>query len=360
MTDTPYLYDNAVTPEGMISVSQIQTYLSCKKKWEYGYIEELTPRVERAYLMIGKLCHKGMQTAMQTLWEFQERISGDTLLQTMFAKALISMKQDYNQYMNEVPLLDEEIPDMEQMWEDAKSVFIQALEEFNPLKYEVISVVKGGEEIPALELHFCVPCDGSRGLHGFIDAILKDKETGFIWCTDYKFRKSLSPNDEEAYNIQNAVYCYACTKMEIPITGTMTWQHVNTPAEKPQVLKNGKLSRSKIKTTWAVFKAACEDAGQDPADYEEEMVPKLAEIEWFRATLEYRNAPTVQTVWEQCVEPVSRDIGKSREPDSDNYRSLYPWNCKMCQYQSICQAELRGYDAGAVRLREYTKRSHAR
>ena len=360
MKNTPYLFNEAKTPEGMVSVSQIQTYLSCKKKWEYGYVEEIAPRVERSYLMIGKLCHKGMQTAMQSLWELQGVVADDVLLQILYTKALDSMKQEYDRYMNEVPLLDEEIPDIEQMWEDAKAVFIQALEEFDPLKYEVYSVIKDGEEIPALELHFCVPCKGSKGLHGYIDAILVEKETGYIWCTDYKFRKSLAPDDEEAFNIQNSVYCYACMKMGIPITGTMTWQHVNTPAEMPQVLKNGKLSRSKIRTTWAVFKMACVKAMQDPAEYEEEMIPKLAEIEWFRVTHEYRNALTVMNIWEQCVVPISVAIGKAHNPKANNYRSLYPWNCKMCQYQSLCQAELRNYDAEAIRLREYTKRSHAR
>ena len=73
MKDTKYLFDEETqTPAGMVSVSQLQTYLSCPKKWEYGYIEEITPRVERAFLTIGKLCHKGMQVAMQTLWELGE------------------------------------------------------------------------------------------------------------------------------------------------------------------------------------------------------------------------------------------------------------------------------------------------
>lgn len=360
MKNTPYLFDESKTPEGMISVSQIQTFLSCGKKWEYGYLEEITPRVERSYLMIGKLCHKGMQTAMQTLWELQGTANDQTILHTMYTMALDSMKQEYDQYMNEVPLLDEEIPDMEQMWEDAKSVFIQALEEFEPLKYEVYTVTKDKKPIPALELHFCVPCAGSKGLHGYIDAILKDKETGCLWSTDYKFRKSLAPDEEEAFNIQNSVYCYACMKMGIPITGTLTWQHVNTPAEEPQILKNGKLSRAKIKTTWARFRIACARYAQDPADYEEEMAPKLAEIEWYRATREYRNAETVETIWSECVVPVSRAIAKARNPKTKKYRSLYPWNCKMCQFQSLCQAELRNYDANAIRLREYTKRSHAR
>ena len=53
----------------MVSFILLHSFMSCCKKWEYGYVENLTPRVERPYLSIGKLCHTGMQTAMQYKWE---------------------------------------------------------------------------------------------------------------------------------------------------------------------------------------------------------------------------------------------------------------------------------------------------
>ena len=353
MKNTKYLFDEGKqTPEGMVSVSQLQTFLSCKKKWEYNYIENITPRVERSYLTIGKLCHKGMQAAMQLLWR-----NPLTTLEQLTQHGLDAMYNMGEEYMGNTPMLDEEIPDFQQMRNDAASIFEQALAEFNPLKYEVVAVTKNQRLEPALELHFRVPCPPTKGLHGFIDAILRDKETGFIWCTDYKFRKSLSPDDDEAYNIQNAVYSYACAKMGIEITGTMTWQHVNTPAADPAILKDGKLSRAKIKTTWMHYEAFCKEHGQDPQDYYLEMEEKLRDIEWFRATYEYRNEETINNIWSECVIPVAKAVRSAHTKKAVNFRSLYPWNCKMCQYQSLCQAELRNYDAEAIRDREYTKRS---
>lgn len=349
MKNTKYLYDEKQTPEGMVSVSQLQTFLSCKKKWEYNYVEELKPRVERSYLTIGKLCHKGMQTAMEKIW----RGEGWNVALLVGLRAI---NDDWKEYMNVTPLLNEEVPDMEQMLVDAKSVFEQAFKEFEPWKYEVLTVYKDGKPVPALELHFKVPCPPTKGLHGFIDAILRDKETGFVWCTDYKFRKSLSPDEDEAFNIQNAVYSYACAKMGVEITGTMTWQHINTPAADPQILKTGAISRAKIKTTWEHYAKFCEEHGQDPEDYFLEMEEKLRDIEWYRPTLEYRNPETVERIWKGCVIPAARGVKSAHNKKVDNFRSLYPWNCKMCQYQSLCQAELRDYDADAIRQREYTKR----
>lgn len=350
MKNTKYLFDEKQSPEGMVSVSQIQTFLSCKKKWEYNYIENLKPRVERSYLTIGKLCHKGMQTAMHYMWK------GDRW-EVAMNNGIVALNDEWRDYMETVPMLDEEIPDMNRMHEDAISVFSQAFEEFEPWKYEVITLYRKGKPIPALELHFKVPCPPTKGLHGYIDAILKDKETGFVWCTDYKFRKSLSPDEDEAFNIQNAVYSYACKKMGVDVTGTMTWQHLNTPASDPQILKDGKISRAKIKTTWSHYEKFCLEHGQNPQDYYLEMEEKLRDIEWFRPTLEYRNEETVETIWKECVVPAAKQVKSAYNKSANNYRSLYPWNCKMCQYQSICQAELRNYDAEAIRQREYTVRT---
>ena len=361
MKQTKYLFDESkMTPEGMVSVSQLQTFLSCRKKWEYNYIENLKPRVERSYLTIGKLCHRGMQVAMQELWKDQRAGLDTTLSGGLFnswlTKAIKAIREEYDEYICNTDLLDEEMPDMEQMLHDAVSVFRQAFEEFEPWKYEVITICDKGRPIPALELHFKVPCPPTKGLHGYIDAIMKDRETGFVWCTDYKFRKSLAPDEDEAFNIQNAVYSYACARMGIDITGTMTWQHVNTPAADPMILKDGRISRSKIKTTWTHYAQFCIDHGQDPENYYLEMEEKLRDIEWCRATLEYRNPETIDRIWKECVVPVARQVKAAHGKKADNFRSLYPWNCKMCQYQSICQAELRDYDADAIREREYTRR----
>lgn len=350
MKQTKYLFDeNRMTPEGMISVSQLQTFLSCRKKWEYNYIENLKPRVERSYLTVGRLCHKGMQIAMQDIWR-------GIFWEVAMREGVEAMQEEYDKYCLCTPHLEEEIPEFEQLWTDAESVFRQAFKEFEPWKYEVITLYNGVMPIPALELHFRVPCPPTKGLHGYIDAILRDKETGFTWCVDYKFRKSLSPDEDEAFNIQNAVYSYACKKMGVDIAGTMTWQHLNTPAADPKILSSGKISRVKIKTTWEHFKKFCVDHNQDPEDYYMEMEEKLRDIEWYRATLEYRNEDTIDRIWRECIKPVASQIKTAHKKDVNNFRSMYPWNCKMCQYQSLCQAELRNYDAEAIVQREYVRR----
>lgn len=359
--NTQCLWVDGLASEELVSVSQIQTFLSCRKKWCYAYVDNLTPRIDRSYLTIGKLCHKGMQAAMQAEWEDQQKnlINERTKCDRWLTWAVVgrtAIVDEWTSYVDSISFLDEEVPQLDQLLSDALAVFDQAYEEFQPWRYEIVSVMENGKASPALELHFLVPCAGSTRLHGYIDAILKDTDTGFTWCTDYKFRKTLAPDEDEAFNIQNAVYAHACAKMKIPITGTMTWQHINTPAADPVVLQNGSVSKAKIKTTWTHYATFLTDRGLDPGDYKE-MIEKLSDIEWFRSTLEYRNSATIKRIWTDCVLPVAYEIQKARNPKAKLHRSMYPWNCKMCQFQSLCQGELRDYDVPAIVEREYTKRS---
>lgn len=357
--DTPCMFYDGTTPEGMVSVSQIGTFLACRRRWHYGYREGLRQRRERDYLTVGKLCHAGMEAAMRRRWECA--VGGwdpeFADLQSDGRSAIIDM---FNDYMSVTDFLDEERPEQYELCNRALDVFDEALEEFDPMRWMPFTVVRDGEPIPALELHFCVPCAGSEGLHGYIDAALCDLDTGQVWCVDYKFRRTLAADDDERFNLQNAVYMMACRQMGIDVAGTITWQRYSTPSAVPKFNQDGSVSRSKIKCTWPRFRRFLEEAGLDPADYAE-MEEKLADVEMCRATREIRSDEMVNLVWERVVEAASREIAHAsfgRETLPYCVPSMDPWTCRMCSFQSLCQAELRGYDAEYVRQTEYTLKNH--
>ena len=93
----------------------------------------------------------------------------------------------------------------------------------------------------------------------------------------------------------------------------------------------------------------------DPADYAE-MEGKLADVEWFRETYELRAPDTVRAIWDEVVVPAAWGVRRSSKGGSR--RSMFPWNCRGCQFRELCQAELRGYDADDVRQRQYTRKEH--
>ena len=357
INDTPCLfYEDSMTPEGMVSVSQIGTFLACRRRWEYAYREGLRQRRERDYLTVGKLCHAGMEAAMRRRWECAvegwDHEFAD--LQSDGRSAIIEM---FNDYMSVTDFLDEERPEQYELCDRALDVFDEALEEFDPMRWMPLTVVRDGEPVPALELHFCVPCAGSEGLHGYIDAIMEDLVTGQVWCVDYKFRRTLAADDDERFNLQNAVYIMACRQMGIDVAGSMTWQHYNTPCSVPKFNKDGSISRVKIRCTWPRFRRFVIDAGLDPADYAD-MEERLSEMRTFHVTQEVRSDEMVQRVWHDVVMGASMEIDRARDVGGRQVPSMDPWTCRLCSFQSLCQAELRGYDVDYVREAEYTLKDY--
>lgn len=335
---------------GMVSASQLMINMSCKRKWAFSYLQNLTPRVDRPYLTIGKLCHIGMQYAMRSWASTGEYTDGH------LKAGLHAIEEEYNNYVSTNSFLEEEMEGIEHTYLDAKAVFAHAWSAFDYTRWAVYEVCNAeGKVIPALELHYVIPCTGSKGMHGYIDAILRERETGFLWCVDYKFRKALEDPEEEAFSIQNAIYTRACDRMGIGILGTLTWQHVNTPPAMPAVNKNGTISRAKIKTTWEAYSDACVLYGQNPDEYADEMKEKLADIEWCRETREYRNNLTISNIWNDVVVPAARMVHASYK--RKNPPSMYPWNCKMCQFRDLCQAELRGHDVDGLIATSYCVRT---
>lgn len=349
-----YLVNDKTKLEGLISISQIMTYLKCQKSWEYSYVQKLTRRIEKPYFTIGKLCHCGMQGAWMGHW-LKKNIN------ECVEEGYKYMESYYNEYLENNILLEEEVDILDKIYEDSKVIFKNAFLDFKPEEYEVYEI---DSNTPAIELHFKLPINRTKGFHGFVDLIVKHIETNYIWVVDYKFKSSLSQDEDEKYNIQNATYAKACDYMGIPYLGSMTYQYLNIPPSTPSINKNGTVSRSLIRTTWEIYKQTCIEAGQDPSKYEEEMKEKLSSIEWSKKTLEYRSSEMLDRMWGLIVEPIARKItslknSKSKDGIKTNF-CMYPMNCKMCQFNDVCQADIRGYDTSNIIAMEYVYKDNAK
>ena len=337
----------------MLSSSQITQFLKCRKAWSYSYRQNLTTRVERPYLTIGKLCHIGMQYA------FKEKYRQDTINKYNEEACICLGKHEinkvFNQYMSENCFLEEEIPMLKQLEFDSEIIFERTFRSINAKNIEVVTI----NDIPALELHFVIPITRTKYLHGFIDAIFKDKTTGETWIVDYKFRKSLSDVDDEAYNMQNAIYMYAAKYLGVQVNGSVTYQALNQAPTLPTLNKNGTVSRAKIKTDWETYKAFLEIHDQNPDDYAEEMIPKLADIEWFRPIKEFRNEETLERIWHDVVLVAADQIYKAYKLKTDKtcLKSMFPFNCKLCQFAQLCQGELRHYDVEYLKNTVYVNKN---
>ena len=342
-----YLLKKDENTSGMLSVSQILSYLKCQKAWEYSYIQNMTRRIERPYLTIGKLCHQGMQGAWTA---YSNGASVNDSIEYGYKR----MNEYYKKYRETVPILEEEVEIFDGIFNDACVIFTNSYKDFEPEKYEVVKI----GDVPAIELHFKLPIKGTKGLHGFIDLIVKDKNTNQIWLVDYKFRSTLEDPSSESFNMQNAVYMKASEYLGLQCVGSMTYQYLNQAPSIPKLNKNGTVSRALIKTNWATYASFCASVGQDPNDYAEEMIPKLSSIEWSRPVFEYRSDDMVNNMFDNIITPSIKNITSIKKAYSKgtmktNIACMYPMNCRLCSFVEVCQGEIRGYDVEYIKEAEF-------
>lgn len=323
-------------PIEALSISQMNSFLRCRKQWWYGYVKKIRPRREARPLTLGKLIHEGMAA----YWT--SRAHGGPIGPEA---GLEAMRRSCDQ--QRIQMEGDEWDVFEDILRNAEEVFLRALTAFDPSEWEVV-LLDSGE--PLVEVHFAVPLVRRVPMQGFIDLVARDLRTGMVWQIDWKFVSSLSDAEDELFNLQNVVYQYALRRIGVEVAGSITFKCLSKESTKPKMNKNGSLSRAYIRCSWEDYARACIEAGENPEDYREEMEPKLAQNQWTLKVQEYRNEETLINLWREEIAGTAHEILKNqtRYP-----RSVSPMNCRTCSYRSICHGELRGYDVEGIEAMEY-------
>lgn len=331
--------------QNALSISQMQTFLRCRKQWEYSYIYRIMPRIDRPKMTTGKIIHSAFASA----W-LQKAVKPSVELEEMLETGRAKIREEFAEYMNSILYLEEEEESLREIETVALEVFNRAFVGFRPHEWEPV-ISKAGH--PMVEVHFLVPCVPKKPMQGYVDLVARNVLTDQVWQIDYKFMSTMGDPSDEMFNVQNPVYQYALDKMGVSTVGSLTFFALNKGVTMPNINKNGTISRAKINCDWESYARFCAENGQDPANYEEEMVPKLSEIEWFRFNREYRNAETIKKVWKEIVTGTGYEITKkqTRYP-----RNISHMTCRMCQYQQLCHAEIRGYDTDFILKASYQSR----
>ena len=328
--------------DNALSISQMQTFLRCRKQWEYSYVDSIMPRIDRPKMAIGKLIHAGFASA----WKLKVSDPESTLPEWT-NQGLMTIEKDFNSYMDSIVYLEEEIESFEEIRSTAKEVFLRSFHGFKPELWDPVILEDG---TPLIELHFVVPCIAKRPLQGFIDLVARNKESGHVWQIDYKFVSSMGDPSDEMFNVQNPVYQYALRKIGVETVGSLTFHALNKPMTTPKVNKNGTISRAKINCDWSTYANFCISNGQNPIDYIEEMEEKLSDIEWYRFNWEYRNELTLRKVWKEVIVSTAYEITKRQKRYPRNISKM---TCTGCQFQQLCHGDLRGYDTKFILQSEY-------
>lgn len=306
---------NLLSEEPFIHFSQIATALACERKHEYSYVQRLEPRGYNPRMLFGTFGH----AALADLW-----LGGDKFKEEAFAKAINGLS-------------GEQILEVETMLSEAKAVAKRAFQEmhtrFTPFLLNGIPLVEHSLKAKVGEVSF----------GGTPDLVAVERDTGNVWVIDYKFRKTFVPPESENLNLQMLTYQKLLSMYGVETVGTRQFQIRPFLPKTPKTTVKGKMSRADVFTTWEAYAAACLANGENPAEYEEEMRPKLAgHVFWdFDSCSAYRTPEEVTRVWNEDIVPTiervaNQTIGKRR--------CFTAKVCEMCSYSELCIEDLKGGD----------------
>ena len=319
-----------------IHQSGLKLWRRCHKAYEYKYIQNLQKRHTPNALLRGTIVHAMIEAKAkkEDPWEVFDNYIAEN---------------------HKIFTEEEEYFGMEEMVSDIMEGYFSYYKDDDLIPYPI---TKEGETRYA-EHSFSVPLIPEENIYfgGVIDMIVQDSK-GRIWLMDHKTHKTLPKGDLSYLNIQSNLYAWAMSQLDhLPNPEGMIWNYIRwKQPTKPQLLKNGSLSKSsKIDTTWGIYKKAIREAGLDPKDYEDvkESLEGKEEDFYVRHYLPFNEhiQKAILSDTKITALEIKRNAGKIRD------RNLTR-DCSWCEFYSICQAELKGLDTSTILKFDFKERTN--
>lgn len=312
----------------MVHVSEINTYLTCRQRHEYEYIEKAPVRTTER-MDFGTVVHAGLEYGLLAAhkgeaWEEALDVGCQTAIDERLEEASKFMNEDALQGLN-VEL------------DEAHIVAGRALRWLDPTKWETL-IINGK---PAIEIELRAKIVDGIDFGCKQDWVARNKQTGQAWSFEFKARKQLTSDAMGAVSLQQAAYQQALALNGYPIEGAMEFCILAEMPREPKVNKGGDMSRAACATDWATYEAALLREGLDPAEYVD-MRSKLDAKEWFRLVPQYRTLGECQRTWDSVVVPIARELDRGGLAPVP---VLAKHVCKGCSFIEPCLEKLRGYPA---------------
>lgn len=265
-----------------VSHSEITTYLDCQKKWELQYKKGL--KVDNVHFQFGSMGHKTLETRI---------IPDETLYPEL--KDAFNISSWSNYFTPIFKELDEYFKDYEILYKE----------------YEV----------------------ETEDVKGIIDVVWKNKSTGRILITDYKFSNSDKGQEDILLDEQMYIYAVAFAVKNNILLTDIDIGYISIPKselDKPRVLKNGQLSKDKAQnTTYNKYLETIYELGLNVDDYED----ILSDI----------SGRTLLTI---ALSPINLDMATRIMKNIDNtikdmqkgyVLEKCSFMCKKCDYLQYCK-----------------------
>jgi len=302
-----------MSQDDYLSNSRSYVYNKCKKMFKFKYLDRVKPAAKGMYLdswerlIRGVVIHAGIEAGF--LGENIEAAIRTSCVQER-AKGLT------NDQLNALLVIQNESP-----------IVCRDLLEWLPATDWEPVMYRGK---PMVEARLEWPLAGWKGFLGYADLVAKHKPTGRVMVLDWKTRTSFEEPDMDIFNSQFLLYSYVLAKMGVDIHGSLLVEAKPTaPKRAPRVIR--------------------EDSGSIDG-------VRISVDGRFRSTATYRSPTYLANGWKDFEVQAKQIAGFT---DDQAYRRLSAFNCKSCEFQKLCQAELNGHDVEHIASTSYQVRKSA-
>lgn len=315
----------------VVHQSHMKCWRRCRQQYHYQYVLRLRKKRLGAPLKRGTAVHKMIEDHIEGKdpWKSFEEFKRTN--QKLFA----SEREFYGEIEWEIRVL------MEGYFAWWKK---------DPLIY---TSPKGSKK--KAEHKFAYDLTPSIVVEGKIDACATDRREQ-NWLVDHKTHKQIPQGEIKYGDLQSVIYTEAMPALGFPRPDGVLWNYIRWKAPtRPNLLKNGTLSRGNIDTTWTVYKAEILAHGLKPADYQD-MKEKLEGKEddfYVRHHLPI-NRHMVDRLLEEArwtAREMKRKAGREQSRTIDRH-------CSWCEYGNLCRAELMGLDSTWIKEHDFETQEH--
>lgn len=305
----------------LLTHSSIAAFKTCRRRYQYRYVDGLEPKDRPIYYDFGTAIHLGLA----------EFYRGKEVVEIL--TAIESYFQD------NAPAIDE--PDRLSSWMEAKELAIGMMKGY-------IVHYQGRETFKVLEIEKPFELDilDVRGfkyddvkLAGKVDGIIEDNG---LWILEHKTAKTIDNRYERKLTLdaQSMIYLEAMERVyNKPFRGIIYNVLAKAIPEPPKVLKNGSLSKAKDQnTTPELYGTAIDENGLNPADYAEFMAYLEANRRqyFFRETLTFSHEEKDE--WRRELWQIAADIVSATATGSFYRNTAQCVGFGTCPYLDICTA----------------------
>jgi hypothetical protein len=363
----------------VISYSALDTFFRCPRKYYFSYVARLVKKeFQLSPMTMGSCIHSGMSYGLILYHATEYELTLEELrdqLTAMFSNWRETNKPTPRMKVDAFGNVVEDLTTTTEFFEMVDTVndivyrtfkHLDIPNNWRTVEFNDKPIIEWRDEVeiipPLYQAEFGniakqVP-DSNVMFQFQCDWVAQNLNDGLTYLVDWKSRRSFQDTDHEVsisgddFSTQMSLYQKALQLLGIHTDATMTFQISPFNPKRPEVLKNGRVSKSNIKSDWETYSQVLLEQDENPDDpYYADMKERLSDTEWFSPIVLFRPQIELDTRWQDAQLWAGQIYSEQQD-----FLPVENTQCVFCPYAKLCLGRDRGYDIDDMIRNEYNSK----